>query len=388
MSLRDEVETTLRVWDKYESDRGTAHTIDYDCYPMGDDPDPVRSRLEIYYRLSRLGDNAKQKDNSRLLRGIEAHLAYLRAMLGEHVPFDQYIRATQGCGTDGWPDEYVTKCGELVRSILESQGIGWHPQTEFELERSESPLDVTDAPGAIRDAAAELEPVVRAAIGASASYELTIDTVDIDAYWSYWLDGAGQHARLRINTRRARFTKVRARQFALHEILGHALQCACLSARCAEEDVPWVRVLSVHAPQQVVSEGIAQALPLFVTPDDEALITRVRLDHYLQLVRAEIHLALNSGSTIDECTEHARSRVPFWTDSTISDLLTDRGADPLLRSYLWSYPAGLDWFASLANAPATVAREVLHAAYREPLTPDDLVRLWPAGPPIGGPGGA
>jgi hypothetical protein len=78
--------------------------------------------------------------------------------------------------------------------------------------------------------------------------------------------------------------------------------------------------------------------------------------------------------------------VPYWTDAEIADLLADRGADTLLRSYLWSYPAGIDWFVSLAEAPADVQSAVLHAAYRDPLSPDDLAALWPAGPAIGGPG--
>ncbi len=264
----------------------------------------------------------------------------------------------------------------------------WGPTAENELEQAEGIIDATEAAQAIRDAAAEMEPDVRAATEAAASYELVIEMVDEDAYWSYWLDGGGQRARLRINTRSARFTRVRARQFALHEILGHALQGACFAARCAAEDVSWVRLLSVNAPQQVALEGLAQALPLFICKDDDALVTRVRLDHYTQLVRAELHIAVNSGASIERCADHARSRVPFWTDATISDMLADRGADPLLRSYLWSYPAGLDWFAALADAPATVGRKVLRAAYREPLTPDDLAALWPPGPPIGGPGGA
>ncbi len=101
---------------------------------------------------------------------------------------------------------------------------------------------------------------------------------------------------------------------------------------------------AVHAPQQVLLEGLAQALPLFLTPDDSWLTTRVRLAHYVELVRAELHLAVNAGVDIAECAAHARARVPFWTDARISDQLSDRGADPLLRSYLWAYPAGLDWF--------------------------------------------
>ncbi len=99
-------------------------------------------------------------------------------------------------------------------------------------------------------------------------------------------------------------------------------------------------------------EGLGQALPLFATPDDKLLATRVRIDHYTQLVRAALHIALGTGASIIQCADYARAHVPFWTDADIADFLTDRGADPLLRSYLWSYPAGIDWFSQLAAAPA------------------------------------
>ena len=127
--------------------------------------------------------------------------------------------------------------------------------------------------------------------------------------WSYWLDGAGQRVRLRLNLRNARFTEVGARQFALHEVLGHGLQSASLTAWCATDEVPWVRLLSVHAPHQVLLEGLAQAMPLFVAADDEALTTRVRFDHYNQLIKAELHLAINAGVSAEECARHARGRA-------------------------------------------------------------------------------
>jgi hypothetical protein len=50
----------------------------------------------------------------------------------------------------------------------------------------------------------------------------------------------------------------------------------------------------------------------------------------------------------------------------IADALSDRGADPLLRSYLWAYPAGIDWFVNLADANAMAAASILQAAYRSP----------------------
>jgi hypothetical protein len=228
---------------------------------------------------------------------------------------------------------------------------------------------------------------VREATGTSAPFTLRVETTNLNAYWAYWTDGTGQDVRVRLNMKQAQFTKVLARQFALHEVLGHGLKGASYAQECArDKSIPWVRLLSVHTQQQVLLEGLAQALPLFVAPDDKLLITRVRLDHYTQLVRASLHIALNHGSPINDCVKYANTHVPYWKNEDIADALTDRGADPLLRSYLWAYPAGIDWFVNLADANTAEASAILRAAYRGPLTPTDLSRLWPSGPVFGGPG--
>lgn len=383
MSLRDEIETVLRAWNAYETHRGGSPIIDFDCFPTAPEPEPATDRLTVYRRLAELRADADGVLASRL----DADLAYLGALLGERPAFEDYIRATQGCGAAGWPDEYVAERGELARAALADLGIGWGPKTNAELRRLEGPLDVNEAPDAIRQAAQEFEPAIRQAAGSTAPYSLTIETAEVDAYWAYWLDGAGPNVRLRLNLPNVEFTQAGARQFALHEVLGHGLQSASLAARAAADDVPWVRLLSIHAPQQVMLEGLAQAWPLFVLPDDKVLITRVRLAHYTQLVLAQVHRALNHGTPVIACADHLRACVPWWSDKTIAGYLTDRGTDLTHRSYMWAYPAGIDWFASLADADAKVSREVLHAAYRDPLTPADLAQLWPAGPPIGGPGG-
>jgi hypothetical protein len=236
--------------------------------------------------------------------------------------------------------------------------------------------------------AARVEPAVRAATGADAPYSVKIEVVEVDDYWSYWLDGAGSTARLRFNLRHARFTDARLRSFAQHELLGHALQCASFAQTAARRDVPWVRTFAVQTGYQVMLEGLATAMPLFFTPDDEHVVARVRLAHYLHLVNAELHQALDAGAGVPECIAHARARMPWSTPAEIGDALADRGTDPLLRSYLWSYPAGTDWFVALADsAPAETVGAVLRACYSDPLTPDDLTALWPDGPVVGGPGG-
>jgi hypothetical protein len=88
-----------------------------------------------------------------------------------------------------------------------------------------------------------------------------------------------------------------------------------------------------------------------------------------------------------ECASHARKRIPWWTSNDIANELSDRSTDPFLRSYLWAYPAGIDWFAALADTAdeATIGR-VLRGTFERPLSPTDLAALWPTGPVIGGTG--
>ncbi len=256
MSLRDDTEAVLRSWDAHETDRGFKAVIDYDCCPPPAPAKAAASRLDVYRSLRLLWDAASGAGDSLLAHEIEAHLAYLRELMGQRTPLGDYVRATQGCLAAGWPDEYVTARGDLARAHLEALGIGWGPATEKDLEQAENVIDVAEAAQAIREAAAKAEPAVRSATGAEAAYELSVQVVREDAYWSYWLDGAGKRIRLRINTHRARFTRVRVRQFALHEVL--AMRCSapvplrwcpgCVSCQSTRPRRSQAKDLRKHSP--------------------------------------------------------------------------------------------------------------------------------------------
>lgn len=384
MILRDEAEKTIRAWDAYERRRGTSPVIDYDCYPLDVDIEPATSRLQVLQQFQALWKKLDDQEHPEIRRRLLGDIAYLRAILGERLPLNEYVEKTQGCSAAGWSEDYLMYRRDQARERLSEIGVGWHKDTSDEMSQVETPLKVEDVPDIVRSMVAEFEPRVRAIADTSAPFEISIENVNVDAYWSYWLDGAGEKARMRLNLKNAVFTEVSARAFTLHEIFGHALQCASFSAHALAADVPWVRLCSVHAPQQVLLEGLAQALPLFVIPEDQRAMARLSFVHYTQLVRAELHRMINAGTSVDDCVARARSLLPFWTDENIGNILSDRGVNPQLRSYLWAYPAGLDWFAALAESGSSVADEVLQASYRSPLAPDDLAKLWPEGPKFGG----
>lgn len=376
--LWKQAEQAIDDWNLYEIQRRGAGVIDYDCSPDDYDASP-RNRLDTLERLELISDDAAQQNMVELVESIESHIFYLRALLGERSPLQEYVRATQGSDIGRWRADYLSERRSIALEGLQSVGIEWHTGTRQELDELGSSIRLEDTPNAIREQAEVLLPAVRRITGTTSDFHLAIEVVEVDAYWTYWVDGARDRARLKLNRRNtATFTPVRIRQFALHEILGHALQCASFYATCLRGPVKWLRKLSVFGKHQVLLEGLAQALPIFATPDDKALLAHVHLDHYLQLVRAGLHVAINEGVSATECAAHARDLVPFWNGEDIADALADRSVDPLLRSYQWSYPAGFDWFVALAeDAPPPTREAVLRACYRAPHTPAQLDALWP-----------
>src|SRR5437763_1272780 len=107
MNLRDRIESTIRAWDKYETGRGAAPVVDYDCYPATEhEIVPASSRLAVLHELEQLGAEAYERGTTGLSDRVRADVTYLRALLGARPEIGEYILETQGCHAAGWPAEY------------------------------------------------------------------------------------------------------------------------------------------------------------------------------------------------------------------------------------------------------------------------------------------
>lgn len=384
MHLRDAVEEAVRRWDALERSHGEPPVIDFDCAPPTTKPRPFDNRFAALNELTRLRSETEAQGRSVLSAHVDAHIAYLSALIGQQGPFDEYIVTTQGCPPRGWTWDYVEQRAGIAQDALGSLGIAWNEHAWRHLCSVSEQLPAAEVSAVITEYADKYESSVRRLVDTNAEFNLTIEDVEVDAYWAYWLDGAGHDARLRINKKNASFSRVDAYRFALHEVLGHALQYSSLTTQAESNTVEWPRILAVHCSHQVLFEGLAQVLPWIASPEDEIVVARTRVDHFMNLVRGQLHILINSGTAAADCRDLAHRQVPWWTDEAIARELYDRSRDPQLRSYLWSYPAGIDWFVRLVEAGGTTPTEVLREAYRRPLTPTELQELWPTGPVIGG----
>lgn len=288
----------MRRWDALERSRGEAPVIDFDCAPPTNPPNPFPSRFAALDELCRLRSD-KDPQHPALRAHLDAHSAYLRALIGEQLPFDQYILTTQGCAARGWTPDYVEHRAQMAKDVLASLGVSWDRDTWVTVRALSEQLPAVDVGPAIVEDTSKYEQAVRRLADTDAQFNLAIED--------------------------------------------------------------WV-----------------------ISPDDEIVTARTRLDHFTNLVRARIHIMLNNGAAAADCRDVARHHVPWWTDEEIARELYDRSRNPQFRSYLWAYPAGIDWFVRLVEAGGTTLAEVLREAYQRPLTPTELHELWPTGPTIGG----
>jgi hypothetical protein len=180
----------------------------------------------VFDQLSALSAQAEADGDQAVQRTLRAHLAYLASVLGHRPALNEYMLDTQGCPAAGWPEDYVVAVGDRARKALTDLGVTWGPNTGDDIHAVEDPINISEARERVELVSADIEPIVRRLTATTAPFTVNIEVIDIDDYWSFWVDGAGSTARLRFNARQAVFTDIRLRQFAQHELLGHALQCA------------------------------------------------------------------------------------------------------------------------------------------------------------------
>jgi len=194
--LRDWVESAVRRWHSLELAHGRDPVIDYDCAPNADHVEPYPDQVAALDELVSLRAAA---DDGPLLASLEAHTTYLAALIGQQIPLSDYVARTQGCGARGWSPSYVAHRKEVAQEALASLDVGWDASTWERLRELEGAVPAAEAGLLVREYADEFEPAVRKLTGATAEFRLSVETVEEDAYWSYWLDGAGHDARLRMN---------------------------------------------------------------------------------------------------------------------------------------------------------------------------------------------
>ena len=367
----------LLGWDELERANGGRPVIDFNVSGVTSGSE-FRDRKEVLDAILEL--KAALDPGSLVSARTVAHETYLRALMGQQFGFADYLAATQGVVPSRFPQDLLHQVRAEAERRLRQVGVDPEGPVDEQMAKLDPPLPQTAIEPTFHELLQEYRSSIEHALGTSLAFDLTIESVDVDEYWSYWVDGAADKFRLRLNRRRASFSWHECLQFTFHELLSHCGQMDAWRSLIAKGVLAKsLGVTTVHSPEQFMSEGIAQVMPVLLSSpasDNEMLLAQMTVRRFELLVINNVHCMINEGASIEQCHDYYERHSLRHRRRWFLDELSSRSLDPLYRSYQYVYATGaeLSWDA-VGVLEASDREELIRACFRRPYTPADLQLL-------------
>jgi len=378
-----EVVRLYRGWDKLERKllNGQPRLIDFDLVPS-QDSDEFESRIQVLNRLMELRDallpESESAEEQFIWAKLNASVHYLRVLMGEQIPFGEYIRATVGIEPRFYTVEEIDEAKERVEALLDKFGFKLEPSYRCKFEETFTIHD----PEMVKDEILEKWPLwfnrLMEYIGNVELPDIEIVFKNVDAYWHSWVSGSDKGISLQINLHeRVNFPRGYPEILTFHELCGHAVQAAFWLFQIRNGKMPKAfGITTIHTPEQFMAEGIGQALSEIIASDDELSLEAVlsrELEKYRFRVYNNAHLMINSGGTIREIYRYVAEHLPFERGETIEAELRDRSRNPLFRTYQYVYALSGDFFRNVTRGLSyEQKRAFLRRMYSTMMTPRQI----------------
>jgi hypothetical protein len=382
--LTDDLDTALTSllmgWHRLERGLKDQDIIDFNLIGRHSKT-TFKSRLQVLDEIKRLRPLVHD-DKSPAAKRLSAHETYLRALMGEKTSFPDYILNTQGIPVRVFSNTYLAKRRGGLERMLAELNISFDDKTPDAFRQKEKSVPISRSPNEFSSMLTTHRKYVEAITSTKFAFDIKMEFVSLDKYWTYWVDGVTNKFRLRFNRHKIKhpFTRSQVTQYVYHELLAHCGQMSGWRSQIkAGKLAKYFGLTTVHSPEQFLLEGVAQTLPLFIKnadTEDPFLRARVYLSHYRSLVNNNVHIMINDGRSIEECVAYVARHIPYEADADIAPGLASRANNILFRSYQFVYPSSFDFFVDCAERlPDHAARQLISTTYRWPCTFDQLTHL-------------
>ena len=389
--LNAEVNSFYRSWFAFEQGQTTDCAVVFD-FDYSQDRETVaieqfENRFAVLARANHLLARARSDEGAlwsnqqflvQKLRGAEA---YLRQLLGQHIPLGDYIDACMGYRPAlVGADELELLQGQAMQQVS-NFGLQW---SASEVGRLNALLLYSDA----KEFQSDLErhsriwvPRVCAALNLSIEPQYHIHIVEVDEYWSNWITGNyGEPIELRINTHpRVPPKRGKSQILAAHELAGHAVHILSLSKNsCDGHFESSFMNTSLFSAEMFQMEGVAQTV-LWILADEDEIEPFAKLsdslDFYHMALVNNAQLELEAGRPVEEVVQSTLAIAPFLNPLTLASDLRDRSRNPLFRSYVSVYYPSWRLFSKARTLSTEKKREFLRQMYTRFWTPQQIAGM-------------
>lgn len=333
-----------RGWDALERPNGI-DIIDFDLVPRVD-PEPVQSRREVldHLRSFHASITPRNRQEEFIKAKLNASTYYLRALMGEEIPYEEYVENITGIRPQEIPQADIDRQKDHLGKALDH--VGYRPNRESfedfasrlrigrdEAEREAKRCEETLIPLALKSL--DLEDV---------EFPHEIRFVEEEDYWMGWTSTTPEGLLLlRYNVHPIHTWYKGDMEFmTLHEIGGHFVQAGLLRRGIESGEVnPIIGITTVQEPHTFVGEGTADALSYFLPEVEEAFSPEGILAREQRMLRDYVqnnaHIWVNQGHDPEELVAYIQSYYPFSTEERIRLNLKNWQTNPSRRAYQYVY---------------------------------------------------
>jgi len=298
--------------------------IDFDLLQPRKVPE-FKSRFQVLEKLEDLYDRVEPTTNEEqfIKAKLNASIYFIRALMGELIPFPEYMKNLTGVSPQLIPEEVVQKQKELMYAHMKD--LGYKPESEpFEEFYKRIIISKEEALRQMETVKTTVPPLVQKVLDFDyLVIDHEIKKVEVDDFWGSWSSKKpGEPFLLRFNfhpTKQWRNGDIR--RLALHEYV-HFIHGQNLMNGIVKLQInPFIGITTVHDPHTFSAEGTANTI--LHLPEVEQgfskyeLLSRDRVITQHYLTNNAIIFA-NEGKNQDQILDYF-SDFPFLTKKLVID---------------------------------------------------------------------
>ena len=336
---------------------------------------PEKGPIELAIEAEAISETLESEGLYLSAAKLRGYAAFIRHLIGQRFSLADYVKQTYLFSLDPIGSEFIERSKEEASSAAKNCG-----STLEELAKSKYPFEekvikgksniINSFEGKFEHYKTKLEKLV----DKSLDFKMKFEFVELDEYWSYWVDGSGEEFRLRFNKMDEGISESSVDQFVLHELIGHCGQATSWREEIKANNLcPVLGLTSVQTFEQPHLEGFAQALPILAQEIcDDRVIALAKKDILRQALLFNAYISAERGDKIEVVEAEylkllpVRDKIRFFKD------IRDQRDDPSLFNYLLSYGKGLQTFADAIARRPDKRKHLLEASFARPMTVLDI----------------
>jgi len=376
--LDKELSAFICAWDDFEKSTGGEDIIDMNLsgHVAGK---KYQNRKEILKDIEYFLSLSEVKAHSVIYRKMTAHHYFLRQVMNNDIPFDEYFENTMGLKPVIFTPEKIAGLQEQTKNLLAQSGFEYHTNVVGEIMSSDLIKPSNKTGELLNETHKAFYQWINTILDLNATFDIEYSFLPEGHHFWAWISGDGRNFSVRLNKQRVNeYSISNLKRLATHELTAHAVQASILRTKVERGKIPrYLGYITTHESFQFSSEGLASTLIDFY-PDEFASNKAIKLIQ--QIVRLDYVVYSNAairfcrGEPREECIDYAMKNCTFRKEEVARRLEYLLSNKPIGFGYRQVYGVAIETFLEIKGSYPD-KNKFVKSVYEDFLMPDQILAM-------------